>query len=97
GIGADPALRSGEESARWLLAQMLGWHRREDKRAWQEGYRYADMDDEELLDERVGLTGLRFRERIIAGKQVPTDRFCLVRQRADKRAGKRPYFGDENM
>jgi hypothetical protein len=97
GIGADPALRSGEESARWLLAQMLGWHRREDKRAWQEGYRYADMDDEELLDERVGLTGLRFRERIIAGKQVPTDRYSFRPQRSNVRAGKSLYFGDEKF
>src|SRR6266852_7105702 len=73
GIPADPKARSKQQSGQWLLAQLLSWHRREDKRAWQEGYRLADSTDEELLDERVGLTRMRFAERVAAGKQVPTD------------------------
>ncbi len=28
GIAADPALRSATDQARWLLAQLLSWHRR---------------------------------------------------------------------
>ena len=59
-IPADPAARTEGQAARWLLAQLLSWHRREDKRAWQDGYRYAEMNDEDLLDERVGLTRMSF-------------------------------------
>ncbi len=90
----DPDARSPEQSAQWLLAQLLSWHRREDKRAWQEGYRFAEMDDEELLDERVGLTKLHFVKRVDAGKQVPTDRYSFDPQKTNVRVGKEVYFGD---
>jgi predicted RecB family nuclease len=97
GIPADPAARTEEQAARWLLAQLLSWHRREDKRAWQDGYRYAEMNDEELLDERVGLTRMRFLERVESGRQVPTDRYSFEPQRSNIRAGKELYFGDEKF
>jgi len=99
GIPVDPNARTEEQSAQWLLAQLLSWHRREDKRAWQDGYRYAEMNDEDLLDERVGLTRMSFRERVEQvgrGKQVPTDRYLFEAQHASNvRAGKELYFGDE--
>jgi len=94
GIPVDPDARSPEQSAQWLLAQLLSWHRREDKRAWQEGYRFAAMDDEELLDERVGLTKLRFVKRLDAEKQVPTDGYSFDPQKTNVRVGKDVYFGD---
>lgn len=97
GILADVKARSQEQAARWLLAQLLSWHRREDKRAWQEGYRFAEMNDEELLDERVGLTRMRFLERIDAGRQVPTDRYSFDPQKTNVRVGKHVYFGDERF
>ncbi len=98
GIPADPNARSKEQSGQWLLAQLLSWHRREDKRAWQEGYRLAEMTDEELLDERVGLSGMRFAERVDSGKQVPTDRYFFDAQnRSNVRAEKDVYFGDEKF
>ncbi len=31
-------------TARWLLAQLLGWHRREDKATWWDFYRLMDLD-----------------------------------------------------
>ena len=96
-IPADPAARTEEQAARWLLAQLLSWHRREDKRAWQDGYRYAEMNDEDLLDERVGLTGMSFVERVEYGRQVPTDRYSFEPQRSNVRAGKELYFGDEKF
>jgi predicted RecB family nuclease len=97
GIPADPKVRSKEQSGQWLLAQLLSWHRREDKRAWQEGYRLAEMDDEDLLDERVGLTRLRFVKRVEPGRQVPTDRYLFDPQKSNVRAGKDVYFGDEKF
>jgi predicted RecB family nuclease len=97
GIPADPAARTEEQAARWLLAQLLSWHRREDKRAWQDGYRCAEMNDEDLLDERVGLTRMSFVERVVSGKQVPTDRYSFEPQRSNVRAGKELYYGDEKF
>src|SRR6202030_3990261 len=101
GIPADPAARTEEQAARWLLAQLLSWHRREDKRAWQDGYRYAEMNEEDLLDERVGLTKMRFLEHVELvgrGRQVPTDRYSFEPQQASNvRAEKDLYFGDEKF
>src|SRR6202030_3162697 len=68
GIPVDPTARTKEQAAQWLLAQLLSWHRREDKRAWQDGYRYAEMNEEDLLDERVGLTRMNFVERVPSGR-----------------------------
>src|SRR6267154_573898 len=96
-IPVDPAARTEEQAARWLLAQLLSWHRREDKRAWQDGYRYAEMNDEDLLDERVGLTRVSFVERVPSGRQVPTDRYSFEPQRNNVRAGKELYYGDEKF
>ncbi|HKV62376.1 MAG TPA: TM0106 family RecB-like putative nuclease [Candidatus Acidoferrum sp.] len=96
-IPADPAARTEEQAARWLLAQLLSWHRREDKRAWQDGYRYAEMNDEDLLDERVGLTRMNFVERVGSGRQVPTDHYSFESHRSNVRAGKELYFGDEKF
>src|SRR5229473_3474874 len=97
GIPADPAARTEEQAARWLLAQLLSWHRREDKRAWQDGYRYAETNDEDLLDERVGLTRMSFLERVESGRQVPTDRYSFEPQRSNVRTGKELYYGDEKF
>src|SRR5260370_41552773 len=97
GIPADPAARTEDQAARWLLAQLLSWHRREDKRAWQDGYRYAEMNDEDLLDERVGLTRVSFVERVPSGRQAPTDRYSFEPQRNNVRAGKELYYGDEKF
>jgi len=34
GVPADPAERTTGQQGRWLLAQLLSWHRREDKSTW---------------------------------------------------------------
>ncbi len=39
GIPIEPDQRSADEQGRWLLAQLLSWHRREEKPAW---WRYFD-------------------------------------------------------
>ena len=47
-----------EQRARWLLAQMLEWHRREDKSAWWEYYRLCELSDDEFLEDKSALGGL---------------------------------------
>jgi uncharacterized protein len=58
GVDPDPRLRSPEDQARWLLAQLLSWHRREDKSFWWLYYHLKnDLTDEERVEasEPIGL------------------------------------------
>lgn len=50
---------TNEQRGRWLLAQMLEYHRREDKSAWWEYFRHCDLSDNELLEDKDALGGLR--------------------------------------
>ena len=54
-VPSDRADRTVEEHARWLLAQLLGWHRREDKSTWWEFHRLMDLTPEQLVDESAPL------------------------------------------
>src|SRR5207245_2333474 len=74
-IPADPAERTEEQQASWLLAQLQDWHRRENKATWWEGYRLAELDEEELLEDRAGLGGMRFVERLRIERKIPVDRY----------------------
>jgi predicted RecB family nuclease len=48
---SETADRTREQRARWLLAQLLGWHRREDKSMWWQFHRWMDLTPAELVDE----------------------------------------------
>ncbi len=50
-VGTDPTTRTPEQAARWLLGQLLGWHRREDKSTWWEFHRMMQLNPEQLVDE----------------------------------------------
>jgi predicted RecB family nuclease len=51
--------RSTEHRARQLLADLVDWHRREDKPYWWEQFRLADLSSEELVAESstIGVLG----------------------------------------
>nr|MBA2265461.1 TM0106 family RecB-like putative nuclease [Chloroflexota bacterium] len=51
----DPAARSDEERARWLLAQLLAWHRRESKVAYWEFFHRLGLDDTDLAADKGAL------------------------------------------
>jgi predicted RecB family nuclease len=61
GVPADEKERTLEQHARWLLAQLLSWHRREEKAFW---WRYFflmdDLTDDERIAEREPLGGLEY-------------------------------------
>jgi predicted RecB family nuclease len=46
---------SPEHRALWLLAQMLEYHRREDKSGWWEYFRQCDLSDDELMEDKNAL------------------------------------------
>ena len=50
--------RSDAQQARWLLAQLLGYHRREKKSQWWEYFDRCDMNDLELLEDGHCIGGL---------------------------------------
>ena len=86
-IPPDPAERNPEQAARWLLSHLLDWHRREVKSEYWEYYRLGSLSDEELLDERSGLAGLSFVERLGIERKIPTDRYSFEKQETDLRSG----------
>jgi uncharacterized protein len=86
-VPVDPALRSPEQAASWLLADLLDWHRREAKAEWWEFFRMKDLTDEDLLDERSAIAGLTFVERVSFVRKIPTDRYSFEKQEMDVRAG----------
>ncbi len=49
--GSDPIEPTADPRARWLLAQLLSWHRREDKAAWWRWFFLAKLTDEERVEE----------------------------------------------
>ena len=60
GLSPDPAKLTDEEYACWLLAQMMEWHRREEKSSWWEYFRLLDLSDQELLEDKSALGGLAY-------------------------------------
>jgi predicted RecB family nuclease len=86
-VPVDPALRSPEHAASWLLADILDWHRREAKAEWWEFFRMKDLTDEDLFDERSAIAGLTFVARLGFIRKIPTDRYSFEKQEMDVRAG----------
>ncbi len=89
--------RTNEQQAQWLLAQLQDWHRREDKATYWEGYRLADLDDADLLEERAGLAGLKFSKRLLVERKIPVDRYIFEKQETEARAEKDLYCKGEKF
>ena len=61
-VGLPESVEEMDEAqrGRWLLAQLLNWHRREDKSSWWRYFHLADLTDEERLEESDAMSGLTF-------------------------------------
>ncbi|NKK60261.1 TM0106 family RecB-like putative nuclease [Rhizobium leguminosarum bv. viciae] len=89
GIPVDELERNPQQQAQWILANMLDWHRREDKAVWWEYFRLSDLSAEELLDERAAISGLTFVGEAPGSKgKTPTHRYTFAPQDTDVRPGK---------
>ncbi len=86
GVSADPEERSPEEQARYLLAHLMEFHRREDKAGWWEYFRVLALEEDQYEEERRAVTGLHFMEEIEAG-QAPLHRYRFPSQELDARPG----------
>jgi predicted RecB family nuclease len=59
-LPADEADWTDENRASWLLAQLLEWHRREEKSSWWEYFRLCELSDDELQEDKSALGGLTY-------------------------------------
>ena len=76
----------GEESeARYLLAYLLDYHRREDKAEWWDYFRRLELTDDELLDESGAVSGLSFVEDVRAEKRSRVHRYGYPPQEMELR------------
>jgi uncharacterized protein len=89
-VPVDVAERTIEQHARWLLAYILDWHRREEKAAWWEYFRLRDLSAEDLLEERAALSGLTLVAAVGGTAKAPIHRYSFPLQDTDLR-------GDEDL
>ena len=92
GTDLDP-----EDYGRWVLANVLDWHRREEKATWWEYFRLSDLSVEELTDERAALSGLEFIGAVDAAGRTPVHRYRFPVQETNLRGnqGLRVAGGDD--
>jgi len=94
-VPADRAARSDEERARWLLAHLLEWHRREGKAPWWEFFRLRELPEDELFTERAAIGGLRIEAARVGGtKKCPVDRYRYPPQETEVREGDALHLPD---
>ncbi len=79
-VPIDVNERSKEQQARWLLAQLLEFHRREDKAAWWDFFRLVDLPPNEYLDEPSALDGLSFIGNVGGTEKCPIHRYAFPPQ-----------------
>ncbi len=64
GLTADAANADHPDHARWLLAYLVDFHKREDNAQWWEYFRLVELAEDELVDERKAIAGLTFGSRV---------------------------------
>ena len=77
GLPEDETDRSPEERARALAADLLEWHRREDKPRWWRWFHLLRLSDEELLGGAGRDLGTRVRRDRRRGREVEPPRVPL--------------------
>jgi uncharacterized protein len=87
GVPAERAERTEEQQARYLLAHMLEWHRREEKATWWEFFRLRELSDEALLDEKAAISDLEYASRAATVKSRVVDRYRFPAQETSVRKG----------
>jgi uncharacterized protein len=87
GVPVDPEQRTKDQQARWLMAHLLEWHRREDKASWWEFFRLRDLPLEDYEAERSALAGLTFVGTVGGTNIRPIQRYSFPTQDHDIRKG----------
>ena len=99
GLPADRRERTAEEQARWLLAGLLDWHRRDEKPAWWLWHDLREKSLDDLIESSDGIAGLEFVGDIEMRKKSVVRRYRFKPQDHKFRVGEKvidpnPRFGD---
>ena len=86
-VPVAPEDRNPEQQARWVLANILDWHRREEKAVWWEFFRLSECSVEELVDERGALAQLEFIGEAGGTGRRPVHRYRFPVQETSLRGG----------
>src|SRR5690606_14071754 len=78
-------------SMRWLLAQMLEFHRREDKSTWWEYFSRLELSPEELIEDGATLGGLEYEGVVDEVQRSLIHRYRFPPQDHAIREGMRPH------
>ena len=84
-----PDGRDEPEAATWLLAQLLSYHRREEKVGWWRWFRLVEATEEELQDDRDALGPLAFAGVVDREKSSDVMRYRFEPQEHGVREGRR--------
>ncbi|SDA64251.1 RecB family nuclease, putative, TM0106 family [Algoriphagus alkaliphilus] len=69
GIPVAQDERDSVQQAKFILAHMLDWYRREEKSLWWEHYRLLDLTPEELLEEKNAISFLSYTGKSFSEKR----------------------------
>ena len=76
-----------QQYGRWVLANVLDWHHREEKATWWEYFRLRELSVEELTNERAALASLEFIRAVDAPGRTPVHRYRFPTQETNLRNG----------
>lgn len=79
--------RNKLEQARYILAHMLDWYRREQKSFWWEFFRLKELSEDELLEERKAISFLEYTGERKNVKRSVVDTYTFPQQECDLRTG----------
>ncbi len=82
-----PLADDRDDRARWILANGLEWHRREEKALWWDYFRLVESSPEEMLDDRKAIAGLSFALAVERDANRHTHRYGFPAQDTDLRGG----------
>ncbi len=89
GVPLAAAERNEDQQARWVLAQILEYHRRETNVAFWERFRLGELSADELVEERAGLGQMTLvGEAGQSARGLPIHRYCYPEQETDLRPGR---------
>jgi predicted RecB family nuclease len=97
GLPPEAKDRAGEQQAKWLLAQMLDWYRRENKAFWWNYFRLSELPDVDLLDEREAIAGLIFTGRREINARSEVHYYTFPEQDAEMKTGCAVAFRGERI
>jgi len=79
--------RTPEQQGRWLLAQLLEWHNREDKSAWWRFFETRELTDQEIIEDAKALGGISYVGEVGPIKRSTIHRYRFAAQEHDVDTG----------